>query len=311
MFRRSVEQYGVMYEYHIGDGDSKTSKRLEESEPYGKAVKIKKKVCVLHVGRVKDVVKAKKKKHAKIKKALEAQKKEALGRGEKVPKKKKAQKSKQPIVKSLKFTEAQLSLLSSYFKKAVLTHPDSVPDMKNAILASLYHKCSTDAKPQHQYCPAGADSWCAYQEAVATKQNYNHPPGFDQEIQDLLQPIYEELTDEKLLERCLGANTQNNNKSYNSCVWNIAPKHKFVGKKTLEIAALSAITHIEKVIGVRIGPEARHFADRANNRRVDRSELEATEASKEHRTAVRNARILQNDAYEDQEGVVYEAGMDM
>ncbi|KAG5876292.1 hypothetical protein JTB14_032519 [Gonioctena quinquepunctata] len=66
-----------------------------------------------------------------------------------------------------------------------------------------------------------------------------------------------------------------------------------------------------EVMGVRIGPEARHFADRANNRRVDRSELEATEASKEHRTAVRNARILQNDAYEDQEGVVYEAGMDI
>ncbi|KAG5880222.1 hypothetical protein JTB14_014727 [Gonioctena quinquepunctata] len=236
MFRRSVEQYGVMYEYYIGDGDSKTFKRLEESEPYGEAVKIKKKACVLHE--------------------------------------------------------------CSYLW---------IPP--------------TDAKPQHQYCPAGADSWCAYQKAVATKQNYNHPPAFDQEIQDLLQPIYEELTDEKLLERCLGANTQNNNESYNSCVWNIAPKHKFVGKKTLEIAALSAacifnegllpILKVMEVMGVRIGPEARHFADRANNRRVDRSELEATEASKEHRTAVRNARILQNDAYEDQEGVVYEAGMDI
>lgn len=323
MFRRSVEQYGVMYEYYVGDGDSKTFKRLEESEPYGEAVKIKKKACVLHVGKsIYRRGKEAKKNHAKIKKALEAQKKrEAIERGEEVPKKKKAQKSKQPVVKSLKFTEAQLSLLSSYFKKAVLTHPDSVPDMKNAILASLYHKCSTDAKPQHQYCPAGADSWCAYQKAVATKQNYNHPPAFDQEIQDLLQPIYEELTDEKLLERCLGANTQNNNESYNSCVWNIAPKHKFVGKKTLEIAALSAacifneglspILKVMEVMGVRIGPEARHFADRANNRRVERAELEATEASKEHRTALRNARILQNDAYEDQEGVVYEAGMDM
>ncbi|XP_015591323.2 piggyBac transposable element-derived protein 4-like, partial [Cephus cinctus] len=66
-----------------------------------------------------------------------------------------------------------------------------------------------------------------------------------------------------------------------------------------------------EVMGVRIGPEARHYADRANNRRVDRAEQEATEVSKEHRTAVRNARILHNDAYEDQEGVVYEAGMDI
>ncbi|KAG5870767.1 hypothetical protein JTB14_020571 [Gonioctena quinquepunctata] len=99
MFRRSVEQYGVMYEYYIGDGDSKTFKRLEESEPYGEAVKIKKKACVLHVGKsIYRRGKEAKKNHAKIKKALEAQKKEALERGDEVPKKKKAQKSKQPIV---------------------------------------------------------------------------------------------------------------------------------------------------------------------------------------------------------------------
>lgn len=257
-----------------------------------------------------------------MKRALKAQeKKEALERGEEVPKKRGQKKSDQPAVKSLQFTEAQLSKLSSYFKKAILTHPDSMTDMKNAILASFFHKCSTDAKPQHQYCPAGADSWCAYQKAVATKQNYNHPPAFDDEVQGLLQPIYEELTDEKVLERCLGANTQNNNESYNSCVWNIAPKHKFVGKKTLEIAALSAacifnegllpVLKVMEVMGVKIGLEARRFADKANDRRLDRAEHEATEASKEHRTAARNSRILQNDAYEEQEGVVYEAGIDM
>ena len=205
----------------------------------------------------------------------------------------------------------------------MLAHPDSVADMKKAILASLHHKCSTDARPQHEYCQAGADSWCGYQKAVATHQlhNFKHPPAFDEEVKDLLQPIYEELTDKKLLERCLGANTQNNNKSYNSCVWNIAPKHKFVGKQTLEIAALSAacifnegllpILKVMEVMGVKIGPQARQFADKANDRRVDRAELEATEASKEHRTAARNAKILENDAYEDQEGVVYAAGLDM
>ena len=191
------------------------------------------------------------------------------------------------------------------------------------LLASFYHKWSTDAKPQHKYCPAGADSWCGYQKAVASDKlrNFKHPLAFDQEVEDLLKPIYEELTDEKLLQRCLGANTQNNNESYNSCVWNIAPKHKFVGKDTLDIAALSAacifnegllpILKVMELMGVKIGPQARHFADKANDKRVDRAELEASEASKEHRTASRNARILENDRYEDQEGVVYEAGMDM
>ena len=247
----------------------------------------------------------------------------ALEKGEEVPKRKRAKKSDQPAVKPLQFTEAQLSKLSGYFKKAVLAHPDSVADMKNAIPASFYHKCSTDANPQYEHCPAGADSWCSYQKAVATGQlrNFKHPPAFGQEIQDILQPIYEKLTDEKLLERCLGANTQNNNESYNSCVWNIPPKHKFVGKQTLEIAALSAacifnegllpILKVMEVMGVKIGPQARQFADKANDKRVERAELETTEASKENRTATINAKILENDAYGDQEGVVYEAGMDM
>lgn len=328
MFLRSVKQYGVMYEYYIGDGDSKTFKRLEETEPYGEALKVKKKACVLHVGKsIYRRGKEAKKNLAKIKRALKAQeKKVALEKGEEVPKRKRAKKSDQPAVKPVKplqFTEGQLSKLSGYFKKAVLDHPDSVGDMKKAILASFYHKCSTDANPQHEHCPAGADSWCGYQKAVASDQlhNFKHSLAFDKETQDLLQPIYEELTDEKLLERCLGANTQNNNESYNSCVWNIAPKHKFVGKQTLEIAALSAacifnegflpILRVMEVMGVKIGPHARHFADMANDKRVDRANLEATGASKENRTATRNARILENDAYEDHEGVVYEAGMDM
>ena len=37
--------------------------------------------------------------------------------------------------------------------------------------------------------------------------------------------------------------------------------------------------------------------------------LDASEASKDHRTALRNARILQNDYYEEEEEIVYGAGI--
>ena len=117
--------------------------------------------------------------------------------------------------------------------------------MKKAILASFYHKCSTDEKPQHQYCPISTtekESWCPYRraEAKGILKDYKHPLAFDEETQEVLKSIYEDLTSDELLERCLGANTQKNNESYNSCVWNIVPKHKFVAKKILEIAAYSA-----------------------------------------------------------------------
>ena len=51
MFLRSMKQYGVMYEYYIGDGDSKTFKRLEEIKPYGEVLEVNKKACALHVGK--------------------------------------------------------------------------------------------------------------------------------------------------------------------------------------------------------------------------------------------------------------------
>jgi len=173
----------------------------------------------------------------------------------------------------------------------VLGNPDSIPDMRKAILATLYHKCSTDAKPQHQYCPTGADSWCSYQKAKAKKESahFKHPPAFDEETLNILKPIYEDLTSDDTLERCLGANTQNNNECFNSLVWNIAPKHKFVGKQNLEIAVFSAacvfnegispILKIMEIMGVKIGPTAENFVEKVNDKRIDKAELQASNTS--------------------------------
>ena len=60
---------------------------------------------------------------------------------------------------------------------------------------------------------------------------------------------------------------------------------------------------------VRIGPQAKLYAEKFNNLRIERAELQASETSKEHRTALRNARILQNDYYEEEEGIVHGAGV--
>lgn len=49
MFERSVELHNVYYEYYIGDGDTKTFKKLKDVQPYGDVVNVQKKECVLHV----------------------------------------------------------------------------------------------------------------------------------------------------------------------------------------------------------------------------------------------------------------------
>ena len=60
---------------------------------------------------------------------------------------------------------------------------------------------------------------------------------------------------------------------------------------------------------VRIGLQAKLYTEKVNNLRIERAELQASEASKEHRTALRNAMILQNDYYEEEKGIVYGAGI--
>ncbi|KOC58600.1 hypothetical protein WH47_06860, partial [Habropoda laboriosa] len=51
------------------------------------------------------------------------------------------------------------------------------------------------------------------------------------------KPTYEGLSSYELLERCVGANTQNSNESLNSLIWSFAPKHIHSGPKTIQIGS--------------------------------------------------------------------------
>jgi len=52
--------------------------------------------------------------------------------------------------------------------------------------------------------------------------------------------IYEDLSHDDLLERCLGGYTQNANEFFNASVWRLASKHLNCGWKIVEIAAFLA-----------------------------------------------------------------------
>ena len=116
-------------------------------------------------------------------------------------------------------------------------------------------------------------------------------------MQEILYPIYEELTAGDLLERCLGNNTQNNNESFNACVWHLVPKHIFAGRKIVEIATYTSacvfnegfntVLKIMEVMGVTIGPAALQIARRHDNARIAQAptlpkRLEYLEEMKEH-----------------------------
>ena len=136
--------------------------------------------------------------------------------------------------------------LSSYYKSAIYSNKNDITAMRNAVLATLHHSTSTDEKYNHDYCPSGETSWCFYQKATANKKEAgphktNISTPLKPEYFKKLLPIYERLSSEDLLARCVGCKTQNSNESLHNMIWHKCPKEKFVGKERVEIAAAFAI----------------------------------------------------------------------
>ena len=149
----------------------------------------------------------------------------------------------------------------------------------------------------HKKCPSGADSWCKYQVALATtgeasfKHNYEPLP---QDVLDAIKPIYEDLSEDELLKRCLGGFTQNNNESLNKGIWAIAPKKLSGSFQIVDVAARVAASTFNKgnyallkfldEMSIDVGPSAHEWAENADQERVNRAEVQATAATKQART---------------------------
>lgn len=336
MFKRSLEFHGVKYAYYIGDGDSKTFKHLTESRVYGD-FEIKKLECVLHVGKrmYKRLKEAKKQftQHQKEKKKQEielANKKSAPE--QKVPKKKvvalkkgivqekKPAKSKKKVEKSKpvqKFTDKLIREMSTFYSLSIQRHPDSIENMKKDILAGYYHRISTDEQPRHEFCDK---SWCKYLKHDNKNEKFIHKPPLDPEAREFILPIFESLSSTELLTRCLGKNNQNSNESFNNCLWRLAPKNDFSGKKIIEIAAwISAsvfnegretILKIMDTLGCKIGRYSVAYAQKMDEKRISRAEMRSSHESKEARLQRKKDKTLRNELFEESEGLLYGPGID-
>lgn len=321
MFWQSLEKFAVRYGFYIGDGDSKTFKFLLSTAPYGEEFIVKKLECVLHVAK-RIFKRANDAKKILTQRRKAAKKDKAQTPAQKTPAKKVVKKKKVaitvPKVKTQDLTIKLMKELSTNYGLAIQRHPDSVEEMRREIWAGYYHKISTDKKPQHSYC---SESWCKYKKAVRDKtvKSFKHPPALAEDVQEILKPIYEDLTKQELLERCLGGNTQNNNESFNNCVWAMAPKHVFSGKIIVQIACQTAacifnegfkpVLKIMSVMGVKIGPTAVQYATQRDRERIRVANRRSTDASKEARTQRRNAILDENERFEEEEGIMYGAGI--
>lgn len=120
------------------------------------------------------------------------------------------------------------------------------------------------------------------------KHNYTPLP---EDVIQAIKPIYEDLSRDELLERCLGSFTQNANESLNQLIWRIVPKKLSGSRKIVEFASYVAAYIFNEGAGafltflsdmnVSVGPSAHEYARLVDGCRINRAAIQAQQQSKE------------------------------
>ena len=292
MFSRSEDTRGLRYTAHLGDGDFSSFKKVCEAQPYGD-IEVNKLECVGHV---------QKRVGSRLRKLRTQYKSQKLSDGK-------------GISGAGRLTEQRIDTLQNYFGFAIRQNSGNLIEMQRAVLASLYHVGSTDESPKHDMCPTGEDSWCKYLQDPA---GYDHKHGLPECIIELIEPIYNELSDPSLLAKCLHGKTQNNNECLNKLVWDRCCKEVFVGSDVIQEAVYSAVSsfndgnvavirHLE-LLGIKPGYFISERAASLDARRINRADTKNTDAAKKRRKVIRAQKKGFQDKKTQEEGNVYEAG---
>ena len=296
IFKRSMEKHSLIYSEFLGDGDSKAYDLLVEHQVYPS--EIRKLECVGHIqkrmgSRLRELKRRSGKTHLEDGKTIG-------GKG--------------------RLTDKVIDSLQVYYGQAIRSNNSCVEEMKGAIMAIWNHIGSTDQDPQHELCPSGENSWCGYQKDLArgTKE-YCHKHPLPKAICNTIRPIFEALSANKLLERCLHGNTQNANESLNALIWQRAPKELHSSLATVETATYLAVCQFndgasslcnvleeQNIIG---GIHCRATLHSIDRERINSAKRKSSDKAKKRRKYIRNKRKGYAEKLVEEEGPSYEAGM--
>ena len=218
IFSRSIEKHGLRYHQYLGDGDSKSYPAVKDIY---KTIEVEKLECVGHIQK-------------RVGNRLRNLKKNVKGLGGKG-----------------KLTNAVIDRLQNYYGIAIRANAGDLEAMKKAACAVMFHVASSAKCNYHTaYCPTGVNSWCRFQKdkAMGTSE-YKPGCGLSLEIIKHLKPIFNDLSRETLLKKCLHGKTQNQNESFNSLIWERLPKSKYVSLTQLRFGTYDAVAHFN--IGMR------------------------------------------------------------
>ena len=177
IFNRSSATRGLQYTDMLGDGDSSTYNSVVENKPYGEDCIPRKLECI---GHIQKQVGSRLRKLKTTKKAVKLSDGKGLdGKG--------------------RLTDGKIDVLQNYYGLAVRENTNDVSKMAERIQTALYHVASTDDNPQHHLCPDGEEGWCGYKRE---KKSYKHKNGIPDCIVKEIKPIFDDLSDPDLLQKC-------------------------------------------------------------------------------------------------------------
>ena len=194
-----------------------------------------------------------------------------------------------------------------------------VRNMQKAIKAVLYHNVKLeDQEERHQFCPE--QSWCTYKNSKAVGiphfENKNHH--LDPVFLNYLMPIFDKLSHEKLLKRCLPGFSQNANESFNSLIWNRCPKHRSKGLTSVETAVGSAILQfnvgatgrhaVMNALEIQGGIHTNIGSGRKDRKRINNSLTRVQMKFKKARQVIRQAKLREEERIKNLEGTTYKSG---
>ena len=182
IFSRSEDLYCIKYTQYLGGRDSASFKRVVESKPYGD-ITIEKLKCVGHIQK-RCGSRLRRLKSSSISLKL------SDGKG----------------LSGLGWlTDKTIVSLQNYFGFAIRQNAGNLADMRASVKAVLPHRASSSQKPMHDSCPDGVESWCGFKR---NPDNYKHRKGIPQPILYFIKPVFDALSSEELLSKCLHGKTQ-------------------------------------------------------------------------------------------------------
>ena len=108
-----------------------------------------------------------------------------------------------------RLTNKTIDKIQNFYGQCIRNYVGDLDGMKEAIWAIFGHMICNDnltLEEQHNLCPKGKDSWCKY---WSDNKNYDESKRLSAVFIPEIRPIFKDLTNENLLNRCLRGLTQN------------------------------------------------------------------------------------------------------